>query len=166
MASGRIHKTLTLMGAAACAAIPDPLIAAGVAAGFLFSLECHPDCDQEQHMPLRWKPYAKLFRHRGVSHWPLIGTLTRLAYILSPPVTLWVAVELAIWWHGIVFPRLVLPLWVGQFIVAVFVGLCLSDLLHWVADRKLFTHFKRRGRATRKHPTLRTNTNRRQYEHQ
>jgi uncharacterized metal-binding protein len=27
-----------------------------------------------------WWPYRRLFNHRGISHWPIIGTLTRLAY--------------------------------------------------------------------------------------
>ena len=31
-----------------------------------------------------WKPYAKNFKHRGVSHIPVVGTLTRLIYVLVP----------------------------------------------------------------------------------
>ena len=31
-----------------------------------------------------WKPYAKNFKHRGVSHIPVVGTLTRLIYVLLP----------------------------------------------------------------------------------
>jgi uncharacterized metal-binding protein len=28
-----------------------------------------------------WLPYSMLFKHRGISHWPLVGTLTRLIYL-------------------------------------------------------------------------------------
>ena len=28
-----------------------------------------------------WWPYARVFRHRGVSHMPLVGTFTRIAYL-------------------------------------------------------------------------------------
>lgn len=28
-----------------------------------------------------WTPYALLLTHRGVSHWPILGTLTRFMYI-------------------------------------------------------------------------------------
>ena len=27
-----------------------------------------------------WRPYAKIFKHRGISHFPVLGTLSRLAY--------------------------------------------------------------------------------------
>jgi len=30
-----------------------------------------------------WCPYALLFRHRGVSHWPVVGTLTRAGYLAA-----------------------------------------------------------------------------------
>lgn len=29
-----------------------------------------------------WHPYGAIFTHRGVSHWPIIGTLTRAGYVL------------------------------------------------------------------------------------
>lgn len=28
-----------------------------------------------------WRPYARLFKHRGVSHMPVVGTLTRIVYL-------------------------------------------------------------------------------------
>jgi len=31
-----------------------------------------------------WMPYAELLTHRGVSHIPVFGTLTRLVYLLTP----------------------------------------------------------------------------------
>ena len=29
-----------------------------------------------------WQPYGSLFTHRGLSHWPIVGTLTRAGYVL------------------------------------------------------------------------------------
>jgi hypothetical protein len=31
-----------------------------------------------------WTPYAHLMTHRGISHWPIIGTVTRVLYISAP----------------------------------------------------------------------------------
>ena len=28
-----------------------------------------------------WEPYSRVLTHRGVSHWPVVGTLTRVAYL-------------------------------------------------------------------------------------
>lgn len=30
-----------------------------------------------------WEPYALMLTHRGVSHWPIIGTLTRFGYLFG-----------------------------------------------------------------------------------
>ncbi len=66
--------------------------------------------------------YDRLFRHRGLSHVPVIGTLTRLAWLvgplailaflcyLSPPPVEWWPV---LWWMG---------------------GLMLADILHVAMD--------------------------------
>lgn len=147
MASGNVHRTLTYLGAAITPLlIPDRMLAASISLGFVFSLWCHPDRDQEQHAPLCWKPYAKLFRHRGVSHWPVIGTLTRLAYLTGLFWLMWVILELIIWWHAIEVRAWSLPGWVvvgsGGFVA----GLVLSDCLHWLADRKVFAIKRRRWR--------------------
>lgn len=49
-----------------------------------------PDLDLRHSKPSKrwkalrvvWKPYQKLSRHRGISHLPLLGSLTRLGYLL------------------------------------------------------------------------------------
>ena len=28
-----------------------------------------------------WQPYASIFTHRGITHWPVIGTFIRIAYL-------------------------------------------------------------------------------------
>jgi uncharacterized metal-binding protein len=58
-----------------------------------------PDIDLKQSLPSKrlgflsplWKPYRKLSGHRGFSHMPIIGTLSRLAYILIPIIP-WIAI--------------------------------------------------------------------------
>ena len=69
---------------------------------------------------LRWffLFYAKLMPHRGISHTPIIGTLTRVAYI--GPLLIIAA------FFG--FPFQPWMLWV-------LLGLMLSDTLHFVHDR-------------------------------
>lgn len=62
--------------------------------------------------------YARLAHHRGVSHMPVIGTITRLLY-LAP---LWLVLA----WAG--FPFRPWMLWA-------LVGLVISDTIHWVHDR-------------------------------
>lgn len=49
-----------------------------------------PDIDLKQSLPAKswgllrylWYPYHRLFRHRGLSHWPVFGTLSRLIYLV------------------------------------------------------------------------------------
>lgn len=64
----------------------------GFAAGYVFSMIwLSPDLDLE-HCDARrrwgplgflWKLYPKLFSHRGLSHDLLVGTATRLAYLIA-----------------------------------------------------------------------------------
>ncbi len=41
-----------------------------------------------------WRPYAALFRHRGISHAPLLGPLTRLLYLGLLSGVAWAAVHI------------------------------------------------------------------------
>jgi uncharacterized metal-binding protein len=55
-----------------------------------------PDIDLKQSLPSQrlgflsplWQPYRKLSGHRGFSHAPIIGTLSRLLYIALPAIFL------------------------------------------------------------------------------
>jgi len=55
-----------------------------------------PDLDLRRNDALRnwgllgilWRPYAAVFRHRGLSHIPIIGTATRAAYLALVAVAL------------------------------------------------------------------------------
>lgn len=66
-----------------------------------------------------WWPYSRMFQHRSfITHWPVVSTAFRLAYILWP---LW-----------LIFGFFLPPAWV-------FVGLCISDIIHWVMDWNIFS---------------------------
>lgn len=102
-------------------------IAVGYFAGFLY---LSPDVDLPQSRPSKrwgifrpiWIPYQKARKHRGRSHWPIIGSGERLLFAAVIPLTvwglfnpaialdflrddwrsllaLWAGVELACWWH-------------------------------------------------------------------
>lgn len=79
---------------------------------------------------LFWTPYALVIPHRGkLSHFPVLGTLVRLGYILvvvnllSAVIRLVLSIFMQIdtvflWW------------WSWSF----FFGLCHVDAIHWMAD--------------------------------
>lgn len=68
-----------------------------------------------------WYPYARLFKHRGISHWVGLGTITRLAYASIPLIVLY-------------FLGLRIPL---DLYLAFSVGMEFSSLFHIIADRIL-----------------------------
>lgn len=76
-----------------------------------------------------WLPYATLLRHRGVSHWPLLGTLTRIVYL----ALWWCGVSLAVWLAG-GGNMLRVPLYYADWIVCAAAGLAVSDAAHWATD--------------------------------
>jgi uncharacterized metal-binding protein len=61
------------------------------AGSFVFgTLLMSPDADIARKVKVRslrgfflilFRPYSRLFKHRGVSHWVIIGTLTRVAWL-------------------------------------------------------------------------------------
>jgi uncharacterized metal-binding protein len=70
-----------------------------------------------------WYPYGLAFKHRSVwSHLPGVGTAIRVLYAVAVPggVALWLG-----WRPGVVF-------W--WYFWWWFVGLCASDVGHWVLD--------------------------------
>ena len=63
---------------------------------------------------LWWKWYGLLFKHRGISHTPLIGTITRLLWIFPIPLAMYhVSSDLTIFY---------------------LLGVAIGDLLHWFLD--------------------------------
>jgi uncharacterized metal-binding protein len=94
-----------------------------------------PDLDLADSDPVRswgiiqiiWRPYSRVFRHRGLSHAPVIGTLTRIVYlggviyILGAVTQSLIGLDLQISVYDL--PRL----WSARSLSA--------DLIHQVADR-------------------------------
>ena len=81
-----------------------------------------------------WKPYAKLFRHRGVSHNPLLGPLSRLFYL-----GLWAAAVLAGLYYLFAVEMEFLHHWKenlrGAALWALSIGLVLPNEIHILLDR-------------------------------
>ena len=101
-----------------------------------------PDMDLAKSDPMRnwgvlrllWRPYSHLFKHRGVSHMPIVGTLTRVLYILS---VVYVVGAVANVFFNMGWKMSLRDLqridWVG--VIWALCGLCLPDLFHILADR-------------------------------
>ncbi|MDE3048256.1 MAG: DUF2227 family putative metal-binding protein, partial [Verrucomicrobiota bacterium] len=93
-------------------------------AAFLYgTFFLHPDLDIAYKiklfslkglLTLPFRPYSYLFRHRGISHMPVVGTLTRVLWL---SLLLWL-------FCGLTLP----PLW---FALA---GLAVADLFHILLD--------------------------------
>lgn len=105
MPDGRTHFVAGVL--AGCAAVllvdawrQDPQLTGMVAAGCGVGLFITPDADQESvlsfpeqllaRVPVMgdvwlacWLPYARLFKHRGVSHNLVFGTATRVIWLLG-----------------------------------------------------------------------------------
>ena len=79
-----------------------------------------------------WSPYARAFKHRGLSHVPIFGTLTRVLYLLLL-IGIVVLVVRFVFGRSVSFPSLKRT--DIRLVAALAAGLCLSDLLHIAADR-------------------------------
>ena len=143
---GQIHSVISLALAVPCTIIGlgldgirgAILMGGGCVAGIFLS----PDLDQETLttsetiflkipyvgwvftglMFAYWLGYAVMFKHRGISHWPVVGTITRMMYISFTFVIILVL------WHVNLFTIVLpyFPLW--------FLGLCISDVGHYLRD--------------------------------
>lgn len=97
-----------------------------------------------------WLPYTKIFKHRGVSHSLLFGTLTRLGYLALLAVI--VALGLSyfnVWAMPVAqVPWTKLDLWLVGILLG---GLWFPNILHAFVDRldSLLPRRRRRYRAYR-----------------
>lgn len=147
MPRGSTHSKATFLLAAAGGALtyhlghPLPHVLA-LSGGALVGLVITPDLDVDEgcisndiirksagkwieHLwAFFWQPYARLLPHRSrLSHFPVIGTALRLAYIAIIPALAW-------WFTGGMFAQPAFPAW-GWWAVG---GLALADTLHYVMD--------------------------------
>ncbi len=133
-------------------------VAIFVGAYLFSSLLLSPDLDLRHNAARRrwgllgfvWLPYTKIFKHRGVSHSLLLGTLTRLGYLALLAViialglsyfNLWTLPVAQISWTK-------LDLWLVGILLG---GLWFPNILHAVVDRldSLLPRRRRRYRAYR-----------------
>jgi uncharacterized metal-binding protein len=156
MASGIVHEKAILITSPIVAAVSfhftqDVAFAGSICIGYLLGIFFSPDLDlkiktlSEKRMERAgivgklisaWATaYARIintgrrpFVHRGISHWPIVGTLTRWLWFGFPLV--FVGFLMAC-----VGLRFDLPAEGTLFGFAiVFLGHCLSDLLHFILD--------------------------------
>ena len=140
MASGKTHAkyavavlTMTATASPFVAHVYGGTVAISAVAGAVSGWLVTPDADiphithDERRMIRRlsivgriwvayWWPYGRIFRHRGISHAPLVGTLTRMLYLM--------------WWLPLVIAE---PPSVGA--VLPFAAMwCVQDIIHLAAD--------------------------------
>ena len=146
MPSGRIHLRIELAALLPTAGAVSWLTFTGVVdaergaaflGGYLFSsFFLSPDLDLRASRPMRrwgplrflWIPYAAAFRHRRLSHHPLLGPTTRLAYLGA-----WIA--LVCWLLAFALGRPLSVSWDGWPIMAAFlVGAYVPNEMHIIAD--------------------------------
>ncbi len=70
-------------------------------------------------------PYARLHKHRGSSHWPILGTAIRIIYLNLPTIAV-------ILYFDLDLARLPPSVW--TFLLWAAAGLCVSDAAHWFMD--------------------------------
>ncbi|GBC98116.1 hypothetical protein HRbin17_00613 [bacterium HR17] len=140
MPSGRVHEVVNLLVLPPTLyALPAGWSKLSFAAGYLVgTFWLTPDLDLATSRPARrwgvlrllWLPYAWLFRHRGVSHRPLLGALTRLLYLAAlGGLGLWLLDQWGYHWH----PSITL----SRNWLSFFAGLLLADGLHLLLDATL-----------------------------
>lgn len=119
---------------AECGAV---FVAAYLFGSFLLS----PDMDLNTSNPMKnwgmlrllWRPYASAFKHRGISHLPIVGTLTRVLYLLLVIYAVCAVCNALFdlgWqmaWHDL--ERID-----RKWLLCALCGLCLPDIFHVLAD--------------------------------
>lgn len=153
MASGATHKAVTIGIAFGVAGVGVGLgytaSAIAASAGCLFGLWCQPDRDHVANKSLVWYWYSRVFKHRGISHLPLVGTCTRLAYLSTPFLLAWAWLEGVIWLTGASVPHWTIPQWILEIAAYWLTGLVLSDLGHWILDWHIWRPLRQSKRRTR-----------------
>jgi uncharacterized metal-binding protein len=148
MPNGRVHSLACLVTSASAGGfvyfnkLSTPLTSCHVALGALLGILISPDLDLMETgnyslVILRkrsdflarlwrwfWWPYARLSRHRGISHWPIIGTLLRFVYCIVPAIIVTAILNLYL-----LEVRLNLDV-----LLPYLIGLMLSDFVHTTLD--------------------------------
>lgn len=132
MPSKDIHQATTLILAGSVYALSASLVETPrdqllAVSGILTGVVITPDMDLAENFKGEpfWYLYGRLFKHRGISHAPVVGTLTRVLYmvIFAAPVFLLMGWG---WWLSDRLMDLWSYVWLG--------GLVLADVFHYVLD--------------------------------
>lgn len=76
---------------------------------------------------LYWYPYSLLFKHRGISHNLILGTITRVIYLCLPIILLYIL--------GYIHIQ------IDYIYVYIIIGWYLQDFIHYILDSKLLKNF-------------------------
>jgi uncharacterized metal-binding protein len=150
MPDGRIHFVANGVAGAALVLLATPEVKLPVLIGAAIGAFVTPDLDLEstthseallRQIPVvgllfqvLWYPYALLHAHRGVSHWPIVGTLGRLAYLV---VLAGVISIFALGWAALVgstTPPPTLPQLTFDQAACLFAAWIAQDLVHLLLD--------------------------------
>ncbi len=105
MASGKTHDFLNMMSLPVFLyGVPHEYFLYFASAYTISTILLSPDIDLKHSYPSKrwkyfrhfWHPYRKLFKHRGLSHFPLVGTLSRLFYAVFIGVILYIFIILSL----------------------------------------------------------------------
>ena len=174
MASGKVHArvaTTVLITTAALAVVnvaegDSPILWGTLLAGEMLGLLLTPDIDlpgrthEEWRLLKRlpiigklwlmfWAGYGQGFKHRGVSHWPIIGTATRLLWLFSPLLlfNLGLAIMEGLGWADVYWwPGTGLLMVPGAIWLAFLAGWVIQDLFHLLLDGMLFPRRRKKKR--------------------
>lgn len=185
MPSGRIHASIAVVVGVSAGLYaldsqlpPDVKIGlvAGLSAGWLMTPDLdlpgrtHEELRLLRHLPVFgrlwvtfWGGYGQFFRHRGLSHWPVLGTLTR-AFWLVRHLVFFVLIGAVLNWTGLADVSIIPHVDVGrmlasQLFVSFLVAWMFQDIVHEFTDI-LVSGRKRRKRARSK-TTVRVSTRKR-----
>lgn len=148
MASGKTHDKLQLLssclfcGAAITLSFPVYFIAGFLLGSFLVWIGLSPDMDTTPRkrlgpLAILTFPYSLIFKHRGFSHWPFLGTLTRILYFIGLYFLIaWILKKMG---HGSDLSVILKSIEQNQhtyFLLAfgLIVGLVIGDIIHLFLD--------------------------------
>lgn len=145
--SGKVHEAVNLLALPPTLyMLPEPIFKVTFTAGYLVgTFWLTPDLDLATSRPTRrwgvlrllWLPYTWLFSHRGLSHHPFLGALTRVLYLAAlAGLVLWALDRLGYHWQ-FRFP-------LSHSWLSFFSGLLLADFLHLLLDAFFVHRHKRR----------------------
>ena len=148
MASGRTHDIVNLSFLPVAVYYLKPQDFLGFTAGYLVgTFLLSPDLDLRNSKPARrwklfklfWYPYTKIFKHRGVSHIPILGSIIRLFYVsflMVFPLVVYLFINNPAKLDDIRYDVLDKTIfWLkNPFIISFFIGIVLSEIVHVITD--------------------------------